>query len=74
MSERDKKKGYIPWHQHIDEALIKELTNQFVQTLWKNGMKLSHMQVTWRGDGKFDANTVGSPLTKTAPEKDDSVH
>ncbi len=62
--------GYIPWHKRIDEDLVKEITEQFVQRIHKEaGMRVTTVRVNWSEDGKdFNAQTFGHPTAQNPPE------
>ena len=66
MSERDKQKAYIPWHERVDEELIRHLANQFVQSVYKHGLKLSELKVEWNGTG-YEVQTFGQPRINNKP-------
>ncbi len=60
------KRAYIPWHDRIDEELVKDITRQFVQEVYRRaGMRITKVSVHWSHDGKdFDAHAEGTPLAK----------
>lgn len=62
-------KGYIPWHDRIDEELVREITRDFVQRIYKEaGMRVSTTRVNWSEDGRdFDAQTFGRPMGQKPP-------
>jgi hypothetical protein len=68
MTDRGNK-GYIPWHEKVNESLVKELTEQFVQRIFKEaGMRVGIVHVNWSEDGAdFNANAYGLPTDKKAP-------
>jgi len=59
MGERDKQKGYIPWHDRINEPMIKELSSQFVEILYRHGVKVTDIKINWDEKGKFEFDTTG---------------
>lgn len=75
MPDRDHKKAYIPWHERVDEFLIRELTAQFVQTIYKHGIRLTEVNVKWKGStGEFEVDTIGERLPRTKPAPGEATH
>lgn len=68
MTDR-KNKGYIPWHERVDEDLIKSLAQQFVKDVFRGGIRIRKMEVEWDENGNFDVSTTGSRI-----EKPDCLH
>ena len=60
MSDRGKR-GYIPWHERIDEELIKELARQFANRIVKEGMRPAKIEFHWDENGReFSVSIYGS--------------
>lgn len=59
-------KGYIPWHERIDEELVKEIMRDFVMKMHKAGIKLDRLNVDWNG-GYFTAQPEGSAVGESDP-------
>lgn len=74
MSDRDKQKAYIPWHDRIDEALIKHITQQFVKDAFAKGFRVFSVTVEWRDDGNFDVQTAGKAFERIKPRRDERLH
>ncbi len=70
-----KNKGYIPWHDRVDEKLILELSKQFVDTIYSHGLKIRVMNVKWcEHQNKYEIETLGEPLVKAIPDEGEHVH
>lgn len=75
MPSEDKKKAYIPWHDRVDEKLIRELAAQFVQVVYKHGIRLTSLDVVWtKGTGEFEVSTSGEPLVRVRPPDGEPPH
>lgn len=42
--------GYIPWHERIDEEVIREVMRSFILEMYSHGIKLKGMKVEWDGN------------------------
>lgn len=74
MTDRQKK-AFIPWHERVNEELIRELAAQFVQTVYKHGIRLTELNVRWDGSsGEFQVETTGSPLVRIRPPDGEPPH
>ncbi len=73
MADRGKK-AYIPWHERIDEALIKHISRQFVKDAFSKGFRVDSLEVTWSEGGNFNVSATGEPLTRIQPPDGESIH
>ncbi len=73
MTDRGKK-AYIPWHERVDEALIKHIASQFVKDAFAEGFRVRSLEVIWKANGNFDVSATGEPLTRIKPTDGEPLH
>lgn len=67
MRDKDKKKAHIPWHERVDEKLIRDIATQFVRDVWKEGFKITGVSIEWHDPKNFTVKADGEPIKDDEP-------